>query len=165
MQDDGLGLRDVPAARGDHRRPQPLVAEHHRIVEIHELGAVIQLEAGQRQRQPAAAQQRRQEPLAAEPGELFDDRRERSDRQVEAAEVVGIVVAALALVDAGKPERAVRTRLAGAFIPREAAVKDHAEAAGVTRTCRTVRRESPASVLRRARGGWNRRAADRRAAG
>ena len=97
VQNAGLGLRDVPARRGDHRRPQPLAVEHRRIVEIHERGTVIQLEVGQRQRQPAAAQQRRQEPLAAEPGELFDDRRERRDRQVEAAEVVGIVVAPLAL--------------------------------------------------------------------
>jgi hypothetical protein len=77
VQLSGLRLREAPVARGHPRRAQPLPAKHDGIVEIHELRIIIQFEIREGERQPASAQQRRQEPLATKARELFDDGRKR----------------------------------------------------------------------------------------
>ena len=56
----------MPVARGNPRRPHALAPEHHRIVEIDQLRVVVEYEIGQRQRQPAVSQERREEPLASD---------------------------------------------------------------------------------------------------
>src|SRR5262249_10136856 len=66
------------------------------------------------------------EPLSAKRGELLDDAGFGTVRQVEAAVHVGIVVAAVALEHARKPERAVGVGGGRGFAPRKAAGQRHA---------------------------------------
>ena len=71
VQPGGPVAASPPVARCDLRGAQARAPEHHRIVEITS-SPVVEVELRERQRQPAAAKQRRQEPLSAKARELFD---------------------------------------------------------------------------------------------
>src|SRR5262249_52807271 len=104
--------------------------EDDRVVQVDECCAIVELQLRQRQGQAAASQQRRQKPLTSETSQLLDERRQGVIGQVQAAVEIGIVVTPLTLVDPRKPERTVRLGVAGAGVPREASVEDHAGRGG-----------------------------------
>ena len=153
VQRERLRLGDPAVPGRDEGRTQRLAAQNRRLVEVDHLGVVGQLELRERERQAAAAEQRRGQPLAAEPGELLDDARERLLGEVEAAVDVRRVVAALALVRPREPERAVRGIRRGALVPGEAAVEDHANesarSARIARISSSVRPSRIRSIGRR----------------
>src|SRR5262249_10737675 len=148
-----LRLCDLPLPSCDTGRPKPFPAQHHRVVEIDELGVVGELELRERQRQPTPAQQGWGEPLAGEARELLDDARQRLLGEIEAAVRPRIVVTALALVRPRKPEGAVRSIRRGALVPRQAPVEDHANeserSARIARISSSVRPSRIRSIGRR----------------
>ena len=66
MQRERLRLRHLAAPRGDRGRAEPLARQRPRLVEVEHLGRVFELDRRERERQAAAAQQRRLQPLRPE---------------------------------------------------------------------------------------------------
>ena len=129
-ENQGLGLRDAPVAGGDRRRSQLFATQGHPIVQVDELGAVVDFEIGEREGQAAAPQQRRQEPLTAEPGELFDERLKSGETRTD-QQRSGLSCRPSPLVDPRKPEQPPSgSAFAGPLVPREAAIEDHAREGG-----------------------------------
>src|SRR5205814_2854322 len=98
----------------------------HRVIEVNELGAIVEFQFGKRERKATASQQRGKQALTAESCELLDQRGKRLIGEIQTAVEIGIIVPTLALVRAWKPERAIRLRVTSALVPREASVEDHA---------------------------------------
>ena len=121
-----MRLGDRTAACGDHGWAQPFPPQHGGIVEIDEVGRIVELEFGERERKPPALQKPGDQSLSAEPRKLFDERRQRTIGEIKAPVEILIVVPSFALKRAGKPERSIGFIIVRAFVPREAAVENHA---------------------------------------
>ncbi len=118
-----LGCRSL--ARCNARWSQSLASEDQRVVQVDEACAIVELEVRQREWQTAPSKQRGQKPLTAKARELLDERRQSVVGEIEAAVEIGVVVSPFPLVDARKPQGAVRITLASTLVPREASVKNH----------------------------------------
>ena len=117
-----------------------MLRERPRVVEIHQLGLVVELDRGQGQREAAPLEHARDQPLRPEARQLLDDRRGFAVSDVQAAVRVRVVVPAVSLVLAGEPERPVRVLLPRSLAPGEAAVEDHANESA--RSARIARKRS-----------------------
>ena len=76
MQRTRLRLRYLALPRRHAGRSQPLANEHARIVEIDDVGRVVELDRGQRERQAAPTEQGGLQALRPEARKLLDDRRD-----------------------------------------------------------------------------------------
>ena len=153
VERERLRLCHRAASGRDPRWPQRFAPQHVWIVEIDQLRAVSDLECGERERQTAAAEHRRREPLAAERGELFDNAGFGAIREIEAAVDVGIIVAPFPLEHARKPQRSVGLIVAGGRAPGETAIERHANesarSARMARISSSVRPARTKSIGRR----------------
>src|SRR5438876_2085487 len=170
IEREGLRLRHDALARGDAGRPQPASGEQAGIVEIHEVGPVVELDHREREGQAAASQNLRYHHAATKTGQLLDDRRHRLRRQVQAPIDVGVVVPSVALVAARKPQRTALRARAHTAVPGEAAVqrqaKDSARSARIARSSSSARPARTRSIgLRSPRCGFNPKSQARAAAG
>src|SRR5439155_20621569 len=170
IESEGLRLRHTALPGGDTRRPQPAGGEQARVVEVRQVGPVIELDRGERQGQAAPPQDLRYHHAPAKARQLLDDRRHRLRRDVEAPVDVGVVVTSVALVAAREPQRAALGPRVHAPVPREAAVKrqakDSARSARIARSNSSARPTRTRSIGRRSpRWGFNPKSQARAAAG